>query len=129
MVDGFSRMTALVEKLTAIGGDGSLKQREWRIRCRLGWHTKARSAVRHILNGERGLSVAQARQIEAAHFKYCAERIEVNARENADLLREMRSALAAMEATDPEFFEPTIDAVRQMLLQRRAQASEPPGED
>lgn len=68
-------MTALVEKLTAIGGPGPLKQREWRIRVRLNWHHKAKSAVRHMLYGARQPTYQEAREIEAAHLKFCAERI------------------------------------------------------
>lgn len=35
-------MAVLVEKLAALGGDGPFKAREWKIRSRLNWHTKAR---------------------------------------------------------------------------------------
>lgn len=117
-------MTELVQKLHAIGGSGPLKMREWRIRTRLNWHTKAASAVRHLLYRERAPSLEEAKQIEAAHLKYCAERINANAAENASLLREMQSALAAMEQSDPEFFEPTLEAVRQLLFQRWNQSGE-----
>jgi hypothetical protein len=120
----FSSMTALAEKLAAIGGDGPLKSREWRIRSRLNWHTKAASAVRHMLYGERTPSLEEAKQIEAAHLRYCAERINANAAENASLLREMQSALAAMEACDPEFYRPHVEAMRELLLQRWGQAGE-----
>lgn len=101
-------MNAIAEKLTAIGGHGPLKLREWRIRVRLNWHHKARSAVRHLLYGERSPSLEEARQIEAAHLKYCAERIHANAAENAALFREMQSALTAMEESDPEFSSRTL---------------------
>ena len=117
-------MTALAEKLADIGGNGPLKLRDWRIRCRLNWHDKARTAVRHMLYGERSPTIEEAKQIEAAHLKYCAERIRANAAENETLFREMRSALAAMEASDPDFFQPHIEAVRQLLFQRRDQAGE-----
>jgi len=122
----FSSM-AIAEKLAALGGSGPLKAREWRIRNRLGWHAKAQSAVRHILYGERRPTVEEVKEIEAAHLRYCAERMRANATENEALLSSMRSALAAMEASDPEFFGPTLEAVRSILFQRRAQ--EPPGED
>lgn len=120
---------ALAEKLGALGGSGPMKAREWRIRCRLGWHDKAASAIRHLMYGERRPTWEEAHEIEAAHLKFCAERIELNARENSALLRELRSALAAMEASDPDFFEPTIKAVGEMLLQRWAQALEHGGQD
>ena len=126
---GKCSMNVLGEKLTALGGVGSMKQREWRIRCRLGWHGKAASAIRHLLYGERRPTWQEAREIEAAHLKFCAERIRANEAENAALLSSMRAALAAMEASDPEFFEPHIEAMREILLQRRAQASEPVGVD
>jgi hypothetical protein len=122
-------MTVLVEKLSALGGSGPLKAREWRIRCRLNWHDKAASAVRHLLYRERCPTIVEAREIEAAHARYCAERIRANAAENQSLISSLRSALAAMETTDPAFFEPTIESVRAILLQRWAQASEPGGED
>lgn len=120
----FSSMTALAEKLAAIGGNGPLKSREWRIRSRLNWHTKAQSAVRHLIYGERNATLDEAREIEAAHIKYCAEKLHANRAENAALLQSMQSALAAMEESDPEFFEPTLQAVRAMLLQRRGQVRE-----
>lgn len=129
MVLEFRSMHAIAEKLTALGGDGPLKAREWRIRCRLGWHSKAQSAVRHLLYRERRPSLDEAREIEAAHLKFCAERILENRAENETLMASMRSALAAMEASDPEFFEPTIKAVGEILLQRRDQASEPVNQD
>ncbi len=119
-----SSMTAIAHKLADIGGSGPLKLREWRIRSRLNWHAKARSAVRHMLYGERSPTLEEAKQIEAAHLKYCAERIRANAAENETLFREMQSALAAMEQSDPEFFEPSIKAVGEMLLQWRRQAGE-----
>lgn len=112
-----SSMTALAEKLGQIGGAGRLKEREWRIRVRLNWHGKARSAVRHLLHGERRPTLEEARQIEAAHLKFCAEKVEANRRENECLFQSMRAALAAMEASDPEFYRPHIEAMRGMLLQ------------
>lgn len=117
-------MAALAEKLAAIGGHGPLKQREWRIRVRLNWHDKAKSAIRHMLYGERVPTLEEAKQIEAAHLKFCAERIRQNAAENEALLSSMRSAVVAMEACDPAFFRPHVDAMREILLQRRHQAGE-----
>lgn len=124
-----SSVTALAEKLSVLGGHGPLKSREWRIRCRLGWHSKAQSAVRHLLYGERSATHEEAKQIEAAYLKHCAERIQQHAAETAHLYRELQSALAAMEASDPEFFAPHIDAVRELLFQRRNQARETGSED
>jgi hypothetical protein len=126
---GKSSMTAIAEKLSAIGGHGPLKAREWRIRCRLNWHDKAQSAVRHLLYGERRPSLDEAREIEAAHLKFCAEKILENRAENETLVASMRSALAAMETTDPEFYRAHIEALGAMLLQSRHQAGENGGED
>lgn len=117
-------MNAIAEKLSAIGGQGPLKAREWRIRCRLGWHNKAPSAIRHLLYQERRPSLDEAREIEAAHLRFCAEKINENRAENAALLASMRSALAAMEQADPEFYRAHIEALGAMLLQSRHQAGE-----
>ena len=119
-------MAQLVEKLVAIGGGPGLKLTalDWNIRKRLNWHRKAKSAVRHILNGERQIDVEEAKQIEAAHLKYCAEKVRQNAAENAALFEQMRAALVAMEAVDAEFFSKDIEAVGELLLQRRHQTRE-----
>lgn len=122
-------MTALAEKLSAIGGAGKLEEREWRIRCRLNWHTKARSAVRHLLHGERKPSLEESKQIEAAHLRYCAEKIEANANENRQLFESMRQALAAMEASDPEFYRPHIETVRELLFHSRDMGRQESRED
>jgi hypothetical protein len=124
-----SSMTALAEKLTDIGGTGPLKAREWRIRCRLNWHDKASSAVRHLIYGERRPSLDEAREIEAAHLKYCAEKILENRAENASLLSSMHAALAAMESSDPEFYRAHIEALGAMLLQSRSQSRENGGDN
>lgn len=129
MLERVSKMAALVEKLNALGGHGPMKSREWRIRSRLKWHDKASSTVRHMLYGERCPSIEEAKQIEAAHLRYCAERIHANQAENDALVQEMRSALAAMEASDPEFFQPHIQAIGEMLLQHWAQMSKPVRKD
>ena len=123
-----SSMHAISEKLIAIGGSGPLKAREWRIRCRLNWHHKAVSAVRHMLYGERCPSLDEAREIEAGHLKFCAEKLLENRAENETLMASMRSALAAMETSDPEFYRPHIESVGAMLLQRGHQAGESGGE-
>jgi hypothetical protein len=121
-------MNALAEKLSDIGGHGPLKAREWRIRCRLNWHHKASSAVRHLLYRERCPSLDEAKEIEAAHLKFCAEKLLENRAENQTLMASMRSALAAMEESDPEFYRAHIEAVGAMLLQSRHQAGEGGGE-
>lgn len=85
-------MTALVEKLSSIAGGGKLSEREWRVRCRLKWHTKPKSSVRHLLYGERKPSIEEARQIEAAHFKLCAEKIQEHDEATKRLFENMRIA-------------------------------------
>jgi hypothetical protein len=115
-----SSMHALAEKLTDIGGEGPLKLREWRIRCRLNWHDKAASAVRHLLYQERRPTLDEAKQIEAAHLKHCAEKVIANAAENEALLSSLRSAVAAMETSDPDFFREHIEAAGEILLRRGA---------
>jgi hypothetical protein len=108
-------MAALAEKLNAIGGNGKLLEREWRIRSRLNWHTKARSSIRHMLYGERQPSLDEAKQIEIAHLKYCAEQIEAHRAENAKLFDSLRRSLDAMQKTDPEFFVTQVQAVREIM--------------
>jgi hypothetical protein len=124
-------MTQLVEKLIAIGGGRGTKLNtlEWNIRARLKWHRKAKTAVRHILNGERQIDVDEAKEIEAAHLKFCAERVKQNAAENRALFLQMRAALVAMQISDEEFYRPHIEAVGKLLLQRRDQAGENGVED
>lgn len=112
-------MAQLAEKLNQIGGEGKLAEKEWRIRNRLKWHDKAKSAIRHLLHRERNPSLEEARQIEAAHLKWCAEQVELNRRNNEQLFLSMRAALEAMERTDPEFYGPTVEEVRQLLFQNR----------
>jgi sigma54-dependent transcription regulator len=119
-------MTALVRKLVDIGGGQGVKLEamDWNIRKAINWHTKAKSAVRHMLNGERKIDVDEARQIEVAHFEWCARKAAANAEETKQLFAAMRSALDAMEMADAEFFGPQIEAFGQMLLQHRHQSGE-----
>lgn len=115
-------MSALVDKLSFIAGGGKLAERDWRVRCSLNWHSKPKSVVRHMLHGERRPSLEEAQQIEAAHLKAAAEKVKANAAENEALFCSMRSALAAMEASDAEFFSTQIEAVREIMLQHRRDA-------
>lgn len=117
-------MAAIVEKLSAIGGNGKWLEREWRIRVRLCWHDKARSAIRHMVYGERKPSVQEAKEIELAYVKHCAERIEAHRVENAKLFHSMRSAIAAMESSDPEFFGPQLEAMRASMFRPGDSAAE-----
>lgn len=110
-------MSAYATKLRELGGDGKLREREWRIRVRLNWHSKPASTVRHMLFCERRPTVEEAQEIEAAHLRWCAEKVEANRAESQKLFVAMREAIAAMEASDPEFYAPHLDAVRELLLQ------------
>lgn len=124
-----SSMHALADKLAALGGEGPLKAREWRIRCRLNWHDKAASAIRHLLYSERRPTLNEAKEIEAAHLRYCAERIHANRAENENLLSSLRAAAAAMEASDPDFFREHIQAAGEMLLRHGTETPDPVRED
>ncbi len=112
-------VSAVIEKLNHIAGAGKMIERDWRARNRLRWHTKAKSAVRHLLNGERRPSLDEAREIEAAHLKYCAEQIEVNRAANAKLFDTMQQSIAAMQTSDPDFYRPHIEALGETLLRLR----------
>lgn len=104
-------MTDLVNKLALIAGTGKLSERDWRTRCALGWHDKPKSVVRHLIYGERCVSLNEAQQIEAAHVKAIAKKVEANRAENEQLFNTMRQALAAMEAGDAEFYREQIEAM------------------
>lgn len=119
MVEKVSMSQALAEMLDRIGGPGKFQERDWRISSRLNWHTKAKSAVRHLLHGERKPTLEEAKQIEAAHFKWCAEQVKANRDANEQLFKSMREALDAMERTDAEFFGPHIEEMRQLIFQNR----------
>ena len=122
-------MAALTAKLADIAGDGKLQAREWRVRCRLNWHNKAPSRIRHIIYGEVRPSLDEAREIEAAYAKWCANRLREIDGETKQLFDSIRQSVAAMEATDPEFFAPTIADVSAALLRCRMQRSDPGTED
>ncbi len=109
-------MTVTIAQLRRLGGAGPMKTVEWRIRVTLNWHSKAASAVRHLLHGERRPTLEEAKDIEAAHLLWCAQQVEANRRENHQLYIAMRTALAAMAASDPDFYRPHVEALRQLLL-------------
>jgi hypothetical protein len=109
-------MESLVTKLNDIAGFGKLANRELRLRSLLNWRTKAKSSIRHLLHGEQRPSLEEAKEIEAAHLKHCAEKIERNRAETIKLFNTMRASIAAMEASDPEFYEPHIAMVREALF-------------
>jgi hypothetical protein len=106
-----------LDLLVQIAGPGKFAVRELRIKKRLNWRDKASSAIRHILQGERRLTPDEIRDIEIARIKFCADQIEANREVNRNLFSAMRSALAAMEVGDPEFYRPHIEAMRDAVLQ------------
>lgn len=116
---GKSPMTSIVAKLNDLAGPKPTKSQDWRIRVRLNWHDKARSAIRHMLAGTRKITHEEARQIEAGHLRYCAEKAEANRAETQKLFASMRTAIAAMERSDPAFFGEQIAAMREVLLRPR----------
>lgn len=69
-----------------------------------------------FLYGERKPTLDEAKQIEAAYLRVCAEGIRVNNAENERLFASMRAALSAMEAGDSEFYGPYIEAMRHILV-------------
>ena len=69
-----------------------------------------------MLRGERQIDVDEARDIEAAHFKFCAEKAAANNDENRKLFETMQQALAAMQQSDAEFFAGHIEAVRDLFF-------------
>jgi hypothetical protein len=104
------------EKLVILAGPKPFKEQDRRIRSLCSWRDKAASAVRHMLRGDRKLSPDEVQDIEAAHLKHCAKTIEANRAENRKLYESLSAALAAMQASDPEFFSQQADAVREILF-------------
>ena len=110
------RVTALADKISALAGDGKLAEREWRVRVRCGWHRKAKTMVRHLLHFERRPSHQEAQDIEAAYARYCAEKIEKNRAENADLLNSIVSFAEIASRVDADFYSSHLEALRESLL-------------
>jgi hypothetical protein len=101
-----------VEMLEQLGGKRKAEARDWHLKCLLGWHTKAKSAIRHILYGERTLTAQEERDIEAAFIRYHADQIEANRAEDRKHYATLRSALEYLETADPDFHRPAIEALR-----------------
>ena len=116
VLERFSSMDTLAKKLAFIGGSGKFEVREWRIKRELGWFGKASSTIRHLLHGEQKPNLAEAKEIEIAHVRMCAKKIEANREENAELFESMRQALDAMQRSDPEFYAPHIEAIRNSMF-------------
>jgi hypothetical protein len=122
-------MNSIVLKLNRIAGQGKFEAREYRVKSVLNWRNKAKSTIRHLLKGEQIPTLEEAEQIELAYVKHCAEKVEQNHAENARLFDEMRSAISAMQARDPEFYAPFIEALSSELLARGRLAGSTRGED
>lgn len=105
-----------IEKLDRIGGGEKVKfaAKDWAIRVRLKWHDKARSAIRHILNGEQKLSGQDERDIDLGFMKHCAAQIERHRDEDRQLLETIRSTAEYLENADPQFHGPTLEALREI---------------
>lgn len=116
MLEKFS-MEAVLNKLAAIGGNGKFQEKDWRIRCRLNWHTKAKSAVRHMLSGARKIEPEEIKDIEEGFIKHFPEMVEAHRAANRQLFDQMRTEVARLEAGDVEFHKPQIEAMRSVLLQ------------
>lgn len=96
---------AVADKLAELAGQGKLAVRELRIRQRLNWHAKPKTAVRHMLQGEQFPKPEEASQIEAAY----------EAHSRAALIASINEFAARAERVDAEFFGPTIEALRASL--------------
>ena len=109
---------AVLVKLREIAGHGKFEVREYRVKSALGieWRKKAKSTIRHLLKGEQSPSLVEAKQIEAAHFVHCAEKVKANNVQNQHLFEAMRLNLVAMQTTDPDFYEPHIEVARNILF-------------
>lgn len=120
-----------IEMLDKIGGGPAVKQsaKEWAIRCALNWHTKARSAVRHMLAGERKMSAQEEWDIELGYLKHCAHLIEAHRDEDRKLFATIRSSLEYLENADPEFHRPAIEALGELADTLRGVVGETRGED
>lgn len=108
-------MAALAEKLGVIAGGGKLAEREWRLRSRCHWHRKPKSSVRHLLYGERRPSLEEAREIEAAYARHCAEKLEQNRRENAALVESIVGFAEMARRVDEDFYASHLEALRETL--------------
>lgn len=101
-----------VEMLAELGGDTKGEAKDWRLRHRLGWHAKAKSAIRHILYGEQTLSAQDERDIEAAYIRYHADQIEANRAEDRKHYATLRATMEFLETVDPDFHRPAVEALR-----------------
>jgi hypothetical protein len=119
------------EMLDKIGGDEKLpaKAREWSIRKALNWHTKAKSAIRHLLAGEQKFSPQEERDVEAGFMRFCADQIRRHHEEDRQYLATIRSSIDRLESIDPDFHRPAIQALGELADCLRGVAGEAGGED
>lgn len=108
-------MAAVADKLSELAGIGKLAVREYRVRSRLNWHTKAKTAVRHLLHGEQKADEDERLQIDAAHARWCAEKIEANTHDTARLIASIAEFAERASRVDAEYFREDIEALRQSL--------------
>lgn len=102
------------QMLEKIGGDGKFAAKDWRIRRALDWGAKAKSAIRHLLDGERKFSAQEERDVEAGYMRFCAALIKAHHEEDQKLIATIRSSLAYLESVDPDFHRSAIEALRSM---------------
>lgn len=104
------------QMLDKIGGGDSVKltAKDWTVRRALNWHTKAKSAVRHLLAGEQKFSPEEQRDVEAGFLRFCADEIRRHHEEDQRLIATLQSSLEYLSKIDPEFHQPAIQALRSM---------------
>lgn len=107
------------EKLLQLGGGGGRfsKSMVRPIMSRLKWwDTGADNRIRHLIYREQKPTPEQVRDVRRAYIKYRAERLAIERRENNAILADnVRTALEAMQHSDPDFFARDIEAHRALL--------------
>jgi hypothetical protein len=117
------------EMLEQIAEGRKAEARDWHLRCKLNWHEKAKSFVRHVWYGEQELSAQDERDIELAYIRYHADQIEANRAEDRRLFATIRSSLEYLESADPEFHRPAIEALGELADRLRGVAGQARNED
>jgi hypothetical protein len=118
-----------IEMLEKLGGDRKAEALDWHLRCLLNWHTKAKSAIRHILYGEQTLTAQDERDIEAAYIRFHADQIEANREEDRSHYATLGAVLQYLETVDPEFHRPAIEALRDVADRLGNMVGQARGED
>lgn len=107
------------------GGEGpKFQAKDWEIRKRLNWHDKAKSAIRHLLAGERKFSPQEERDVEAGFMRFCADEIRRHHDEDREYLAQIRSSIEHLERIDPDFHRPAIQALGELADCLRSVAGE-----